>query len=81
MKSTSKFRQLILINNEPAPVSNEDLIGRCFFDGNSAVRVINVCRLKTTHVTVEREIDGKSWSVSAGLIRRVIGPKKKKRTA
>lgn len=81
MKSKTISRQLRLINDDSVKTHNIDLVGRCFFDGHSAVRVISVCRLKTAHVTVEREMDGKHWSVSASLIRRITGPAKKKRTA
>lgn len=81
MKLTSVARQLRLLNDDPVKTSDDDLTGRLFFDGQSAVRVVGACHSKATHVIVEREMDGKSWSISADLVRRITGPAKKKRTA
>lgn len=81
MKAKTAFQQLSLIGDHSPNTDNTDLVGRRFFDGHSAVTVVGVCRLKNTQVTVEREMDGKSWSVSAAVIRRITVPTKKKRTA
>jgi hypothetical protein len=64
---------------EPRP--HDDLIGRCFFDGLSNVVVTGVCRLNPAQVWVARELDGKCWSISAGLIRLITGRERKRRTA
>ena len=58
-----------------------DLIGRRFFDGLSGVAVMDVCRLNPAQVLVEREMDGRRWSISAGLIRLIVGRERKRRTA
>jgi hypothetical protein len=58
-----------------------DLIGRCFFDGLSNVTVTGVCRFNPAQVMVEREMDGKRWSISAGLIRLITKRRRERRTA
>jgi hypothetical protein len=64
-----------------APTPHADLIGRCFFDGLSSVAVTDVCHLNPAQVMVEREMDGRRWSISAGLIRLIVGRERKRRTA
>jgi len=63
------------------PTPHADLIGRRFFDGLSRVAVTDVCRLNPAQVMVEREMDGRRWSISAGLIRLIVGRERKRRTA
>ncbi|HEX8131214.1 MAG TPA: hypothetical protein VF527_19095 [Pyrinomonadaceae bacterium] len=63
------------------PPPHADLIGRCFFDGLSRIAVTDVCRLNPAQVMVEREMDGRRWSISAGLIRLIVGRERKRRTA
>ncbi|HLL71255.1 MAG TPA: hypothetical protein VK363_07465 [Pyrinomonadaceae bacterium] len=58
-----------------------DLVGRCFFDGLSNVAVTGVCQLNPAQVWVEREMDGRRWSISAGLIRLATRRERKRRTA
>lgn len=60
---------------------HDDLIGRRFFDGLSRVAVLDVCRGNPAQVLVERESDGRRWSISAGLIRLIVGRERKRRTA
>jgi hypothetical protein len=70
-----------LPREQQARSPHDDLIGRRFFDGLSNVAVTNVCRLNPAQVMVERELDGKRWSISAGLIRLIVGRERKRRTA
>ena len=60
---------------------NDDLVGRCFFDGASTISVISVCPANPNQVIVQRDLDGKSWTAPAWLIRTVVGRKKKRRAA
>ncbi|MGA9998208.1 MAG: hypothetical protein WBP93_22535 [Pyrinomonadaceae bacterium] len=60
---------------------NDDLIGRCFFDGASTINVIRTSPANPNQVIVQRDTDGKSWTVPAWLIRTVIGRRKKRRAA
>lgn len=60
--------------------ANDDLIGRGFFDGSTTIIVIGVCEADPQQVIVRRDLDGKSWSVAACLIRMIIG-RRKRRTA
>jgi hypothetical protein len=85
MRRTDGALQLRLIpgddpTREPPP-PHADLIGRRFFDGLSRVAVMDVCRLNPAQVMVEREMDGRRWSISAGLIRLIVGRERKRRTA
>jgi hypothetical protein len=74
--------QLRLINDSAVrKAENEDLVGRYFCDGRVYVRVVRVNSLNTSQVIVEREIDGKSWAVSARLIRMIVRRERKKRAA
>ncbi|HEX8635949.1 MAG TPA: hypothetical protein VF703_17515 [Pyrinomonadaceae bacterium] len=74
-------RELSTREPTPTPPPHADLIGRRFFDGLSRVAVTDVCRLNPAQVMVEREMDGRCWSISAGLIRLIVGRERKRRTA
>ena len=84
MRQKDRALQLRLIPGDEAPrepTPHADLIGRRFFDGLSRVAVMGVCRLNPAQVMVEREMDGRRWSISAGLIRLIVGRERKRRTA
>ena len=89
MRRKERALQLKLIpGDEPprtrqpgAPRPHEELVGRRFFDGLSSVVVTGICRLNPAQVWVEREMDGKRWSISAGLIRLATRRERKRRTA
>ena len=66
---------------ERTTTSHADLVGRCFFDGLSNVAVTGVCQMNPAQVWVEREMDGRRWSISAGLIRLITRRERKRRTA
>lgn len=57
---------------------NTDLIGRSFADGAATISVIGVCPGNPRHVMVQRDLDGKSWSVPAGMIRLITGHRKRR---
>ena len=61
--------------------ANDDLIGRSFFDGSATISVIGVGEANPQQVIVKRDLDGKSWSVAAWLIRMIIGRKRKRHAA
>lgn len=82
MKSRGEAIQLRLIDDPAARrAENEDLVGRQFFDGRSNVRVARVCGSDPSQVLVERELDGKGWTVPAWLVRMIVGRERKKRAA
>ncbi len=58
---------------------NQDLIGIDYFDGASDVVITGISPSNPQHVVVERAADGKSWTVPAGLIRLIVGHKKRRR--
>ncbi|HKC65929.1 MAG TPA: hypothetical protein VKB86_19955 [Pyrinomonadaceae bacterium] len=60
---------------------NTDLIGRSFMDGPSTITIMSVCLSNPEQVMVERDLNGKRWSVPAGVIRLIVGHKKKRRVA
>lgn len=61
--------------------NNADLIGQSFLDGSVLITVTSLCSSNSNQVVVERELDKKCWSVSAGLIRLIVRGRKKKRVA
>ncbi|HEX9919600.1 MAG TPA: hypothetical protein VGA87_10550 [Pyrinomonadaceae bacterium] len=89
MRRKDSTLQLRLIPGDEPPrvqtpreqTPHADLIGRSFFDGLSRVAVTDVCRLNPAQVMVERELDGRRWSISAGLVRLITTRERKRRTA
>lgn len=91
MRGKTSALQLRLIPGDEPPhekltrelrrTPHHDLIGRRFFDGLSSVVVTGICRFNPAQVMVEREMDGKSWSISAQLIRFITKRERKARTA
>ena len=90
MRQKERALQLRLIPGDDPPrqqqlprerTPHDDLIGRRFFDGLSSVAVTGVCRLNPKQVMVEREMDGKRWSISAALIRHIMKRERGARTA
>lgn len=89
MRRKDQTLQLRLIPGDEPPrvqtareqTPHADLIGRYFFDGLSRVAVTDVCRLNPAQVMVERELDGRRWSISAGLVRLITRRERKRRTA
>lgn len=57
---------------------NDDLVGLGYYDGVSSVVVMGVSPSNPKLVVVERESDGKSWTVPAGLIRLIVSDKQRR---
>ena len=83
MKSPREERQPRLQGFEPAAgrASNCDLVGRSFSDGATLLTVSGVSHTNPAHVVVERERDGHSWTMPAGIVRMILGPAKRRRAA
>jgi hypothetical protein len=62
-------------------LTSDALVGLSYYDGASDVLVTGVAPANPNHVVVERASDGKRWTVPAGLIRLIVSPKKRRRTA
>ena len=60
---------------------NAALIGKSFLDGSVEITVMSVCQSNPNQVMVERDVDGKRWSVPVGVIRLIVGRRKKRRAA
>jgi hypothetical protein len=60
---------------------NTDLIGRSYKDGRATMTVTGVCLNDINRVMVERDLDGRSWSMPAWLMRLIFLEKKRKRAA
>ena len=63
---------------EHTPTPHADLVGRSFFDGLSNVAVTGVCQLNPAQVWVEREMDGRRWSISAAIVRHITKRERRK---
>ena len=58
-----------------------DLIGRSYVDGHATITVISVCLDDDKRVMVERDLDGRIWSMPAWLMRLIFLETKGKRAA
>ena len=61
--------------------SNEELIGRSYEEGDSTVTVIGLCMNDLSRVMVQRDIDGRTWSMPAWLMRLIFMEKDYRRAA
>lgn len=62
-------------------VPNTDLIGRSYKDGYATIVVSSVCLNDETRVMVTRDLDGRTWSMPAWLMRLIFLEEKRKRAA
>ena len=60
---------------------NEDLIGRSYEEDDAIVTVIGLCLNDYGRVMVERDIDGRTWSMPAWLMRLIFMERNRKRAA
>jgi hypothetical protein len=60
---------------------NADLVGRTFSDGASQVTVRGVSTTNPAHVIVEREYDGHTWTIHAGVVRMIVSRPRRKHAA
>jgi hypothetical protein len=58
-----------------------DLIGRSYVDGHATITVVSVCLNDDKRVMVERDLDGRTWSMPAWLMRLIFLETKGKRAA
>jgi len=67
-----------LKHREPRQNPNFDLIGRSYDENEGVVTVIGVCHDDAGRVMVQRDIDGRTWSMPAWLMRLVFMEKRKR---
>ena len=60
---------------------SSDLIGRSYIDGHATITVVSVCLDDDKRVMVERDLDGRIWSMPAWLMRLIFLETKEKRAA
>jgi len=60
---------------------NLDLLGRRYADGDAVITVIEICPGDESRVMVERDLDGRTWSMPAWLMRLIFMEKKKRKRA
>lgn len=60
---------------------NRDLIGRSYEENDATVTVIDVCLNDDRRVIVQRDIDGRTWSMPAWLMRLIFMEQNRKRAA
>lgn len=60
---------------------NQDLVGRSYEEDDSIVTVIGLCLNDDRRVMVQRDIDGRTWSMPAWLMRLIFMEKNRKRAA
>lgn len=51
---------------------NSDLIGRSYEDGHATITVVSVCLNDDKRVMVERDSDGRTWSMPAWLMHLIF---------
>lgn len=56
---------------------NTDLIGRSYVDGQATITVTSVCLNNSNRVMVERDLDGRTWSMPAWLMHLIFLEKKR----
>jgi len=60
---------------------NVDLLGREFYAGPARITVSRVHLENPHQLIIEREIDGKSWALPAGLVRLILDRARTRQTA
>ena len=60
---------------------NLDLLGRSYAEGDAVITVIEICPCDESRVMVERDLDGRTWSMPGWLMRLIFMEKKKGRRA
>lgn len=60
---------------------NEGLIGRSYEEDEAIVTVIGLCLNDDRRVMVQRDIDGRTWSMPAWLMRLIFMERNRKRAA
>jgi len=60
---------------------NLDLVGCAYADGDAIITVMEICPSDASRVMVERDLDGRTWSMPAWLMRLIFMEKKKRKRA
>ena len=60
---------------------NQDLIGRSYEEDDAIVTVIGLCLNDDRRVMVQRDVDGRTWSMPAWLMRLIFMEQNRKRAA
>lgn len=60
---------------------NQDLIGRSYEEDDAIITVLELCRNDDRRVIVQRDIDGRTWSMPAWLMRLIFMEQNQKRAA
>ena len=60
---------------------NQDLIGRSYEEDDAIITVVELCRNDDRRVIVQRDIDGRTWSMPAWLMRLIFREQNQKRAA
>jgi hypothetical protein len=60
---------------------NQDLIGRSYEEDEAIVTVIGLCLNDDRRVMVQRDIDGRTWSMPAWLMRLIFMERNRKQAA
>jgi hypothetical protein len=66
---------------EPRANASVDLIGRSYDEDGAVVTVTGVCLNDQSRVMVQRDRDGRMWSMPAWLMRLIFMEKRRKRAA
>ncbi|HJZ80597.1 MAG TPA: hypothetical protein VKD91_09630 [Pyrinomonadaceae bacterium] len=61
--------------------TNQDLIGRSYEEDDAVITVIGKCLNDDRRVMVQRDIDGRTWSMPAWLMRLIFMEQNGKRAA
>jgi hypothetical protein len=81
MKSRQITLPFRLKSAEPRRHPNADLIGRSYQEGDATITVIEACLNDDCRIIVQRDIDGRSWSMPAWLMRLIFLERGWKRAA
>jgi hypothetical protein len=57
---------------KPGNSPHTDLIGRSYVDGHATITVVSVCLNDDRRVMVERDLDGRTWSMPAWLMHLIF---------
>ena len=79
--SAQQFTLPFRAREKPRTKSNLDLLDRSYMDGDATITVVAICSDDDSRVMVERDLDGRTWSMPAWLMRLIFMEKKRGRAA
>lgn len=62
---------------KPRPNPNADLLNRSYTDRDATITVIRLCPDNRGRVMVRRDLDGRTWSMPAWLMRLILMEEKR----